>query len=441
MAESRGRRDTRQILEGIVQRLDPRKLVTGSLGLSDGVLSIDSGVSWPVTSGRVVVLAVGKASVPMATGALDVLGEHASRAIAVTKSSLPLAVDPPGQLELIESDHPVPTERSLEAGRRLLDAVQDLGQDDLVVMLISGGGSALIEDLLEGVTLDDLRASTDHLLRAGATINEMNAVRRRLSRIKGGRLARAIAPASVLNLIVSDVLGSPLQDIASGPTVRPPENDQTFQSVLQRADLINGLPASVQHQLTAMEGAEAPWPDNVLGTSVLADAEAAARVAAELASGLGYSTQTLGFDFQGEAREFGRIWATIARHARTDRTAFQLPLALIGSGELTVTVRGDGAGGRNTEMALAAAQEIAGLDGITITSFATDGDDGVSGCAGGTVDAETIDRISEAGRDPGTRLQENDSATALAAGEATIDIGSTGTNVNDVYLALIRDTE
>jgi glycerate 2-kinase len=440
MGTSSGTEDIWQILRYVVGQLEPRELVANALSFDDaGNLGIQ-GISetFPLP-GRVVVVAVGKASVPMATGAVEVLGDRATELVAVTKAGIPLSVDPPNTINVIESDHPVPTQRSLDAGRHIRELVEDLGRDDLVLMLISGGGSALVEDLVDGVTLDDLQNATDHLLRAGAKINELNAVRRRISRLKGGRLARAAAPAKLVNLIISDVLNSPLQDIASGPTVEPPESDETFKSVMRRSDLLEGLPASVRDQLKAQQAQDEPWPESVVGTTVLADASTAARAAIASAVGLGYRVQSLGFDFQGEAREFGRTWGTIARHAVRHDTAFERPIALIGSGELTVTVRGDGTGGRNTEMALAAAVEIADYDELTICSFATDGDDGVSGCAGGVVNGDTLELLERNGIDAMASLAENDSATALSAAEATIDIGPTGTNVNDVYIALVRD--
>jgi glycerate 2-kinase len=439
MAEESGREHTWRILRHVVEQLDPRRQVAEAIELKDQLRVRSVPRSFDV-AGRVVVVAVGKASIPMAAGALDALGDAVDSAVAVTKAGTPQAVSPPAELEVIEADHPVPSESSLLAGQRVRSLVSSLNEDDLVLMLISGGGSALVEDLVEGVSLDDLQSATDHLLRAGATINELNAVRRRISRIKGGRLAGAAAPATIVNLIVSDVLNSPLQDIASGPTVEPPELDETFKSVMQRSDLIDGLPASVRSALDKQDAARPKWPDNVAGTVILSDAEMAARAAIDAAVGLGYRTQSLGFDFQGEAREFGRTWATIARHAASDRQAFPLPLALVGAGELTVTVRGDGVGGRNTEAALAAAREIAGWDGITITSFATDGDDGLSSCAGGIVDGSTLERCRANDIDADHALERNDSATALKVAGDSIDIGATGTNVNDIYLALVHST-
>jgi glycerate 2-kinase len=428
-----------RILRHVVQQLDPRELVANSVSLNNSGGLVVEGISSQIECpGKLVVIAVGKASIPMATGALDSLADRVSRAVAVSKAGIPSPVDPPAQLEVIEADHPVPTENSLIAGRRVRELAEGLTSDDVVLMLISGGGSALLEDLVDGVTIEDLRGATDHLLRAGATINELNAVRRKISQLKGGRLARAIAPACIVNLIVSDVLNSPLQDIASGPTVQPPEIDETFVAVMNRPDLVEGLPESVQHQLRKQQAHREPWTNNVVGTRILADAETAARAAVDAALELGYYVQTLGFDFQGEAREFGRTWSTIARHVYQDGHAFPLPLALIGSGELTVTVRGDGAGGRNTEMALAAAIDLAGTAGITVCSFATDGDDGVGNCAGGVVDGQTLSSLDRATIDAFQRLANNDSATALRAVDAVIDIGPTGTNVNDLYLALIE---
>jgi glycerate 2-kinase len=431
-----------RILRHVVRQLDPQNLVSSAVTIDDaGQLRVE-GISNSIPySGRLVVIVVGKASVPMAAGAIAALGDRVTEALAVTKAGIPLTVEPPDRLAVIESDHPVPTERSIEAGRRVREIVESLGSDDILLMLISGGGSALVEDLVDGVTLDDLRNTTDHLLRAGANINELNAVRRRISRIKGGRLARAAAPARTVNLIISDVLNSPLQDIASGPTVEPPAEDETFAAVMQREDLLACLPDSVRQHLAAQQAEEEPWPDSVVGTTVLADARTAASAAIDAAVSLGYRVQSLGFDFQGEAREFGRTWGTISRHAARHDPAFERPIALIGSGELTVTVRGDGTGGRNTEMALAAAVDIAGYEQVTICSFATDGDDGVSGCAGGIVTGATLTSLERQGIDSIASLAENDSATALRSVDATIDIGPTGTNVNDLYIALVDNSK
>jgi glycerate 2-kinase len=437
MIERSGRDDISAILKSVVQQLDPRHQVSSSIKIHGDRLEF-AGVREPVNlPGRVVVIAFGKASVPMASGALDVIGDRVDEAIAVTKSGLAGTTQAHEQLEIIESDHPVPTDRSLAAGQRIRDVAEGLGQDDLAIVVISGGGSALVEDLVDGISLDDLRATTDTLLRAGATINQMNAVRRRLSRLKGGGLAKAIAPARLVNLVVSDVLNSPLNDIASGPTVVPPASDPALDAVCSDDHLLAKLPPAVSSLLVRGSEDGSRWSDNVLGTHILSDAESAARLAVDAAVGRGYRVQTLGFDFQGEARELGRFWSTVARHAARDSHAFGKPIALIGSGEATVTVRGDGVGGRNTEMALAAALEIAGDDGITICSFATDGDDGMSQCAGGIVDGSTIDRVESAGIDAQSSLANNDSATALRTADGLIDLGPTGTNVNDVYIALI----
>ncbi len=439
MENSRGQQHVSQILQSVVRQLDPRKQVSDALEFDDdGGLRV-SGVSSAVPcTGKLIVVAVGKASIPMAAGALNVLGNRISDSLAITKAGIESPFQPPESLTVMEADHPVPAQSSLAAGAAVREQVDGLGADDVVLMLISGGGSALLEDLVDGVSLDDLQQATDHILRAGATINELNAVRRRISRLKGGRLARLAAPATVVNLIVSDVLNSPLQDIASGPTVEPPEVDETFAAVMRRSELVDDLPESIRAVLNAQSAEREPWTDNVAGTVILSDAKTGARAAIDTAVGLGYHIQTLGYDFQGEAREFGRMIGTMSRHATRHRKAFDLPVALIGAGEMTVTVRGNGVGGRNTEMSLAAAREIAGIDNVTICSFATDGDDGLSQCAGGVVDGGTLDQLREAGVDLEATLANSDSATALRSVDATIDIGPTGTNVNDIYLALIQ---
>ena len=435
----RARADALAIFRTALRRVDPEALVRDALAL-DGDTVVVRGTPYPLApDARLIVVAIGKASVGMARGAAAALGARIDRGIAVTKAlpgeELPPAVGP---IAVVTGSHPVPDAASVAAGRRVLETVAGLGPGDLVLALISGGGSALVEAPAEGVTLEDIARTTDLLLRAGADIETLNAVRRPLSRIKGGGLAAAIAPARVVNLIVSDVLGNPLPVIASGPTI-PADPGLDAVALARGLGTWDNLPEPVRRALTDARGQSGGSGDNVIETIILADAATAAEAAAEGARNQGYHAAVLGTRFAGEAREFARFWAELARHARAGDGLLKPPACLIGAGEMTVTVRGNGRGGRNTEMALAAAMAIDGLPRVVIASLATDGDDGLSGAAGGMVDGTTAARIRGAGLDPAALLAANDSARALAAAGGLVQTGGTGTNVNDLYLALLPE--
>jgi glycerate-2-kinase len=241
----------------------------------------------------------------------------------------------------------------------------------------------------------------------------------------------------VVNLILSDVLGNPLSVIASGPTV-PPEHIVTdLPGVLRQMGVWDELPGRVRSLLVAPETIPQRF-DNVLQSVVLADVAALVRAAAAACRRRGLPAVTCGARFTGEAREFGRFWATLARSVREEHQPWAPPVAIVAGGELTVTVRGSGRGGRNTEMALAAALALDGSQGITVASLASDGDDGRSGAAGAVVDTVTVAVLRDRGIDPLRALYENDSATALAAADALVVTGLTGTNVNDLYLVIIE---
>lgn len=424
------------IFRTAVRAADPEVLVRGSLHLDGSVLAVGGRTYALPRHARLFVIAIGKAAVPMAHGALAALGTRIDDGLLVTKRVTADAVAHVGSLQVVHGSHPVPDGTSEEAGRRLLALARGLEPQDLVLVLISGGGSALVEAPIDGITLSDIAATTDALLRAGADIGALNAVRRRLSRLKGGGLARAIAPARVINLIISDVLGSPLPAIASGPTVADDESAPDPTAVVTALGVSGRIPAPVRAALAAPRAAGAPMA-NVLDSLVLADASTAARAASLAAQHLGYTPAVLATDFSGEAREFARFWAALARQDRRAGAPFPLPACLIGTGETTVTVRGRGIGGRNTEMATAAALAIEGIEGIAIASLATDGDDGLSDAAGGVVVGSSLARARDAGVHGQAALDANDTARFLAAAGGLLVTGPTGTNVNDLYLALL----
>jgi hydroxypyruvate reductase len=429
------RADVDAIFQEVLRALDPAALVQKSVSVDGRVVHAGDARYEIPADGRIVVLGAGKSAVGMARGVEAVFGDRLANGLVVTKRGLGGDVHGLGRTEVRESSHPVPDETSVTAGEELLRRAHSLEEDDLAIVVISGGGSALIEAPIDGISLDDFKTTTERLLKAGADISTLNAVRRRLSRIKAGGLARAIAPAKVINLILSDVLGNPFNVIASGPTVVPDMNDRGYIDELRSRDVWKSLPRAVQQALEK-ETTDEPI-SNVLTSVVIGDAPAAATAAVDAARERGYKPFALGAEFSGEAREFARFWAGLARATVRGHSSIERPACLIGAGETTVTVGGDGIGGRNTEMAAAAALEIDGVDGIAIASLATDGDDGVSAAAGGVVVGDSAARVRKAGLDPSELLAQNDTRAFLEAADALIVTGQTGINVNDLYLALI----
>jgi glycerate 2-kinase len=382
---------------------------------------------------RVIVLGAGKAGASMARALEAILGDRISEGFVVVKDAHRL---PSERIELAEAGHPVPDARGLAASARLLALAEAATADDLVIVLISGGGSALTPAPAPPVTLEDKQAVTQMLLAAGATIGELNTVRKHLSRFKGGLLAREAWPATVLMLALSDVIGDPLDVIASGPTVPDPTRFADALSVLERRGVIARAPASVLERLRA--GArgdipETPKPGDqvfervsnlVVGNNALvADA---ARVAAEA---LGYRATLLTLALEGEARQVASDLLVRARGLPSGS-------CLIAAGETTVTVRGAGRGGRCQELALAAALGLSADEGLAVLAAGTDGTDGPTDAAGALVDAGTVGRGRAAGLDPERTLADNDANAFLAASGDLIVTGPTNTNLLDLYLVL-----
>jgi len=374
-------------------------------------------------SAGVYLIAIGKASVAMIDAAADVLGDSLTAGLAVTKSEKP-SLHP--RIETLMGSHPVPDHRSLDAGEAVLHFAASAPDRALVLCLISGGGSALVESLREGVDLEQLREVTQSLLRGGASIHELNAVRSRFSLIKAGGLLRALVHAEVCNIIVSDVLGDDLHTIASGPTVPPAPGDAG--AVLKRYDVAFDLPA-----------AEDIADPDAVPTVIAANVSTAIDAAAAEAAARGFRPVVLSRSVDGEARDVGRMFAAMVADGARGLTAFGDGTCLLAGGETTVTVRGSGTGGRNTEAALTAAIRLAGLDGVAVGMLATDGDDGTSGVAGGIVDGATVDdaNLNVAWKS----LANNDSYTFLNEHAATLRTGPTGTNVNDLMIGLIRNRD
>ena len=382
---------------------------------------------------RILVLGVGKAGAAMAASAETVLGGRVSGGFVVVKDGYRVAT---ACVEVVEAGHPVPDARGVAASARVLELATSATADDLVLFLVSGGGSALTPAPAPPVTLEEKQALTRLLLAAGATINELNAVRKHLSRFKGGLLARAAAPATVLTLALSDVIGDPLDVIASGPTAPDPTTYADALAVLDRRGVLEGAPRAIVERLRAGAGgalAETPKPGDpvfarvtnlVIGNNALVADAAAAE-----AERRGYRPHVLTRALQGEARDTARDLVARAR-------ALPAPAALIAGGETTVTVRGRGRGGRCQEFALAAALALEAGESLVVLAAGTDGTDGPTDAAGGVVDAATLVRGRAAGADAARALADNDAHAFLRAAGACIVSGPTNTNLLDLYLIL-----
>ena len=385
--------------------------------------------------GKLVVIGAGKGSAQMAA-AFEALWDGPLEGVVVTRYGFGAACR---RIRVLEAAHPVPDAAGAAASEALLAMVEGLGESDLVVALISGGGSALLAAPIEGLTLEDEIALNRALLTSGAPIGAMNAVRKMLSRVKGGRLARAAAPAKVVSFIVSDVPGDDPAEVASGPTV--PGKSGRDEALAALRDHAIELP---ERLITALKRAEAPpMPDDPAfarnEVHVIASAAKSLDAAAEVVGAAGFTPAILSDSIEGEARDVGRVMAAMAREVRARARPFTPPVALLSGGETTVTLRGkSGRGGRNSEFLLAFTLAIEGLEGIAAMAADTDGIDGSEDNAGAFADGQSAARMRAAGIDPAGALARNDAWGAFAAAGDLLLTGPTGTNVHDLRVILIR---
>ncbi|MDR1936723.1 MAG: glycerate kinase [Candidatus Accumulibacter sp.] len=386
--------------------------------------------------GRLIVIGAGKASAAMARAFEDAWPGPLS-GVVLTRYGYQV---PCRRIEIIEAAHPVPDPAGLAASRRILGAVGGLTADDTVVCLVSGGGSALLTLPLDGITLADKQAVNNELLRSGATIREMNTIRRHLSAIKGGRLAAACHPARVLTLLISDVPGDNPMDIASGPTVADPTSCADALALVKRYGM--SLPASALDALSSGRGESVKPGDPRLAraeTRLITTPQAALEAAAEAARAAGVTPYILGDAIEGEARDVGKVMAGLARQVATRRQPFSAPCVLLSGGETTVTLRGKGRGGRNVEFLLALGVALDGLPGVYALAGDTDGVDGVEEIAGAYLAPDSLRRAWEQGIRPRDALADNDGHGFFGALDDAIVTGPTLTNVNDFRAILIDD--
>lgn len=378
----------------------------------------------------VKLIAIGKAAWRMARAACTTLGDQVDCGVIITKYNHSEGDIP--RIEIFEAGHPVPDGNGVRGTRRALELVQGLTQEDTVLFLVSGGGSALFELPLEGASLDDIAALIRQMLACGAEITEINTLRKHLSAVKGGRFGAACAPAHVECIVLSDVLGDSLDTIASGPAAP----DQTSCEDVQR--IIAKYALSVPEHLIPLLNRETPKRLTNVCTRIMGNVTALCQAAADSARALGYHPLLLTTTLDGEAREAGAMLAAIAREIRRSGQPVQPPCAVILGGETVVHLHGKGKGGRNQELALASAVGIDGLPDTCIFSVGSDGTDGPTDAAGGIVTGEFARKARERGLSIEAALADNDSYSILRDMDALLMTGPTGTNVNDVCVLLCR---
>lgn len=424
---------------------DPKKFLTSlfdaAVAAADPELTIRANLPQK-PKGRTVVIGAGKGSAQMAAAFEKAWAEkHADaplEGVVVTRYGYGAPCE---RIEIIEAAHPVPDAAGQEAAKRLFAAVSGLTQDDLVVALVSGGGSALLPSPPEGMTLEDEIALNEALLASGAPISAMNAVRKHLSTIKGGRLAAAAHPARVFSLVVSDIPGDNPAFVASGPTVPDATDRDDALKIIERYRL--DLPQAVLAHIKG-ENCHAPKPDDAVFANnevrVIASAAVSLEAAAKEARRHGVEAVILSDAMEGEAREVAHVHAAIAREVAERDRPFKKPVVILSGGETTVTIREKGGkGGRNSEFLLSFALDIDGYANIHALAADTDGIDGSENNAGAFADGMTVSRLLEAGVEGAARLDANDAWTAFDAIGDLFVPGPTGTNVNDLRAILVQD--
>src|SRR5438132_2117632 len=434
------RQSARLIWEAALNAANPAICIRNFVQVNEGVLSV-GGKEIPLR-GKLIVIGAGKPSAKMAQVVEEILGKHITGGLVVTKygHALPLQ-----RIQLIEAGHPIPDAVGSRAVQQTRQLVSGLTSEDVVLVLISGGGSALWPAPAEGITLEEKQEVTSLLLRAGATIRELNAVRKHLSDVKGGQLAKWAAPARVISLIMSDVIGDPIDFIASGPTAPDTTSFSDALAMVQKYGL--EIPEAVRERF--QEGARGNIPDTPkpgdplfknVDNIVIANNRLLVDAAAEKARELQLNTLLLGTEVEGEAKDIGRFFAAIARETARTGNPIKPPACILAAGETTVTVRGHGTGGSNQEVALAWAISVAArpFSGQScFASVATDGTDGPTSAAGGLVDPFTCSRAIELGLAPQQFLRANDSSNFLKATGDLIVTGPTQTNLMDLQILLV----
>jgi glycerate 2-kinase len=430
-----------EVLGAALEAVDPVEAIRRVM-VRDGETLRIGGVAYDLNRyRRVLVIGGGKAGASMARAVEAILGERIVAGWVNVKVGY---TAPTRRITVHEAGHPVPDAAGVSGTQAMVDLLHGASADDLVLCLISGGGSALMTLPVEGVGLEDMQALTGSLLRCGAPIQAINTVRKHLSQIKGGQCARLAHPAAVVALILSDVVGSPLDVIASGPTVPDTTTFADAMEVIEHYRISDEVPDAIRHYLTRGAAGEVldtpkagdPALEHVQNV-IVADNARAAQAAVDRAQARGFHTLLLSTYVEGEAREVAKVLAALAKEIAATGRPVRRPACLVLGGETTVTVRGHGTGGRNQELALAAALGIQGMPSTMIASLATDGSDGPTTAAGGLVDGTTVERGQAAGLSALAALADNDAYPYLDGVGDLLVTGPTNTNVNDLMAVFV----
>lgn len=435
LAKSPAHRVALDCVEAGIRAAHPERTVEAAVGVEGSTLHVGDEAFDLDQYDEVRVVGAGNAAGQVALALERVLGDRIDGGAVVTDD--PAETD---RIDVLPGDHPLPTQRGVESTRTVQQAAEDAGADALLLAVVAGGGSALLAAPATGIELDDLRATTDALLASGATIDEINAVRKHLSAVKGGLLARRAAPATTVGLVLSDVVGDDLSVIASGPLTPDPSTYGDALTVVDQYGL--DLPDAVTDHLRRGDAGDLPeTPDegdaafDRTTTHVIASGFTALSAAAEVATERGYDATVLSSRVRGEAREAAKTHVAIGEEVLVTGNPVEPPAVLLSGGETTVTVRGDGEGGPNSEFALSSALELRD-EGIVVASVDTDGIDGATGVAGAIVDRGTVaGRRDEAAK----ALANNDACAPLEEAETLIETGKTGTNVNDLRVLVVDE--
>lgn len=432
-----------QTLEAALSAVDPRNAVLNVLQRTGDRLTVGDRQYDLTQFARIFVIGAGKAGAPMTQAVEQVLGDRITAGLVVVKTD---HGGPTEYVTIAEASHPMPDAAGVAAGQQILALAHQAGPNDLVIAVLSGGGSALLVAPADGLTLADKQSMTNALLACGATINEINCLRKHCSAVKGGQLARAVAPATLITLALSDVIGSPLDVIASGPTVPDASTWAEAWAVVEKYDLAAKLPPAVIARLQAgIAGAIADTPkaaDPAFATTqnvIVADNRVAAEAALAQARALGYHALLLTTYVEGEAAHVAKVAVALAKEVRATGQPLAAPACLILGGETTVTLGATpGRGGRNQELALAAALGLQSTPGVTIISLATDGSDGPTDSAGGMADQGTVARGAAVGFSAADHLRRHDAYAFLQATNDLLLTGPTQTNVNDLIFIFVE---
>lgn len=423
------------ILNHAINSVKPETLIKQSVSFDSNYIKIPSYIFNVNDYENIFVIGFGKASAAMASSLENILGNHIADGMVITKYGYSMRTK---KIKVKEAGHPVVDINGIEATKELVDFVKRTGKNDLVIVLISGGGSALLETLPENIEFEDFRNLNKLLLNCGATINEINVVRKSISSVKGGKLARIIYPSEILNIIISDIIDDPVEDIASGPTVKQIIKNTEALKILKKYSLIDKISASIVDYLQMPENSF-KVPEIKITNIIIGNNKLALKDASEKAKYFGFNTYLISDKIQGEARIVGKEVAGLIKSVIAKDEPVKKPACILFGGETTVTVTGKGKGGRNQELVLAALLELQNVKAeFSFLSCGTDGTDGPTDAAGALINNHSWKLVGQLNLNPGEFLINNDSYNFFDKINGLIKTGPTGTNVMDIGIALIK---